>query len=141
MVFDKYGKQMPQKEAPKPSSGVSSSSYLSRLASQAGASAGGNSGMSGSAGFPRATSATGGNSQVWCGTSSGNNVRSSIEKRLHWVETAFKEGSQKQAGGGESVRSVASSIRTRVNALLTYDLPPKIRSELEIIDRELNKII
>ncbi|MFH1126276.1 MAG: hypothetical protein V1703_04055 [Candidatus Altiarchaeota archaeon] len=133
MVFDKYGKQTPQKpsigsEPQKPSS-APASSYLSRLAGQVG---------TGSS-SPMPTSSYGGQSQIWTGTPSDKNVRSSIERRLHWVETAFKKGEERQTGV-ESKATIAS-VRNRINAILTYDLPPKVRSELEIIDRELNRIL
>jgi hypothetical protein len=135
MVFDRYGRQAPTKpaaasEAVKPASGGTSSSYLSRLAGQVGT--GGSSGV-------RSNLPQGGNSHIWAGSPSTNNVRSSIEKRLHWVETAFKKGDERQQGA--DARSVVSSVRNRINALLTYDLPPKVRSELELIDRELNKAL
>lgn len=139
MVFDKYNKQFPSKQAtgsetPKPTEGAPSSSYLSRLAGQAGA--------GGPSGPVRPGSGYGGNSQIWSGSTQSaadKNVRSSIEKRLHWVETAFKKGEEKQPA--DSTRTVVSSVRNRINALLTYDLPPRVRSELELIDRELNKIL
>lgn len=135
MVFDRYGRQAASKpaassESTKAAPGGSTSSYLSRLAGQVGT--GGSS--SGRTGLSQ-----GGNSRIWDGSPVSSNVRSSIEKRLHWVETAFK----KEGGGqqGTDAKTVVSSVRNRINALLTYDLPPKVRSELELIDRELNRLL
>ncbi|MDD5111775.1 MAG: hypothetical protein PHG85_04475 [Candidatus Altiarchaeota archaeon] len=136
MALNQYGKQAPTKpvsntQPAKPASTASSSSYLSRLAGQVGAGS--------SSGAGKAGSGAGGNSQIWSGSPSSNNMRSSIERRLQWVETAFKQkGGEGQLGGDP--RMVVSSIRNRINALLTWDLSPKVRSELELIDKELDKL-
>lgn len=122
MVFDKYSRQV----SGKPASIAPSSSYLSRLAGQVGAGGGSSStGLSGS-------------SQLWRGSDSKTSTRASIEQRLRWVETAFKKGENQPL---DENRAALSSVRNRINALLTHDLSPKVRTELELVDRELAKIL
>ena len=138
MVFDKYSRQVPGKpgsgsEPSKPAGGAPSSSYLSRLAGQVGT--GGSSSSSPSAGLTGT-----GSSQVWRGSDSKHDTRASIEKRLHWVETAFKKSGDPSSTSG-SGRTAISSIRNRINALLTYNLTPAVRSELESIDKELANLL
>jgi len=138
MVFDKYSRQAPAKPAssePSKPAGGSSSSYLSRLAGQVGA-GGSSSGLSGAG---KTGGGFAGNSQIWSGSPGDKAVKASIEKRLHWVETAFKKGEERH--GVEDSKVILSGARNRINALLTYDLPPKVRSELELIDKELNKLL
>jgi len=137
MVFDKYNRKFSKDDLSsgleKKESTAPKSSYLSRLAGQVGS-------TDSQSTYRREASTPSGNSQLWAGTPghSDKNVRANIEKRLHWVETAFKKGEETQADGA---RSAISSIRNRINALLTYELPPRVRSELETIDGELSRLL
>ena len=136
MVFDKYRKQYPEKPrpgsiSPKPEKAMTSS-YLSRLAREVGSSS-----QTTSQSPQKRVLSYGRDAKIWAGSTpkpeGEKNVRANIERRLHWVETAFKKPEGRQL---DERSKVVSSVRNRINALLTYDLSPKVRSELELIERE-----
>jgi len=106
------------------SSKAPSSSYLARLAGDATAA----SGKSSSSGL------------YYNPISSGGGVRSNLESRLKWMETAFKEGSQAQGGQPYNLKATLGSARRRVMVLLREQMTAQMRAEIEALDKELAEI-
>ena len=111
-------------EVKSPSKGTPSS-FLSSIAGSAGATSS-SSGVRSSGGFYNFSGST-------------NGVRSNIESRLKWMETAFKTD---QTKGGESFNAKATvgSARRRVMVLFREQMTPQMRGELQKLDKELAEL-